>query len=122
MFSMQASVNQIKATITELENAGEEQIEDISSLVIIYFLFAPLPNRHKSYSGLHKSNVFRYFLQEEDAQENLQKIEAEKQTVNEAKTELDKHRKLLEDTESKYSSVRQRVDQLPEDMEPLKVQ
>lgn len=40
MFSMQASVNQIKATVTELETAGEEQIDDITSLVIIYFLFA----------------------------------------------------------------------------------
>lgn len=33
--SMQASVNQVKAAITELETAGEEQIDDISSLVII---------------------------------------------------------------------------------------
>ncbi len=35
MFSMQASVNHVKATITELETAGEEQSDDISSLVII---------------------------------------------------------------------------------------
>lgn len=32
---MQASTNQVKATVTELETAGEEQIDDISSLVTI---------------------------------------------------------------------------------------
>lgn len=61
-------------------------------------------------------------MQEEVAQENQQKIEAEKQTVHEAKTELDKHRKSAEDIESKYSSFRERIDQLSEDTEPLKVQ
>ncbi|KAI3367517.1 hypothetical protein L3Q82_026369, partial [Scortum barcoo] len=84
-----AAVNQVKATITELETAGEEQSDDISSL-------------------------------EEVAQENRQKIEAEKQIVHEAKIELDKHWKIAEDIESSYSSVRERIDQLPEDMEPLK--
>ncbi|XP_045918494.1 structural maintenance of chromosomes protein 6 [Micropterus dolomieu] len=84
-----ASVNQVKATITELETAGEEQIDDISSL-------------------------------EEVAQENQQKIEGEKQTVHKEKIELDEHRKIAEDIESKYSSVKERIDQLPEDMEPLK--
>ncbi|XP_032356707.1 structural maintenance of chromosomes protein 6 isoform X1 [Etheostoma spectabile] len=82
------SVNQVKATITELENAGEEHIDDVSSL-------------------------------EEVAQENRQKIEAEKQTVHEAKTELDNHQKTAEDIESKYASVRVRLDQLSEDTEPL---
>lgn len=119
---MQASVNQVKATITELETAGEEQIDDISSLVIIQFLFAPLQTRHKSWPTLCKSNVFKDFLQEEVAQENQQKIEGEKQTVHKEKMELDKHRKIAEDIESKYSSVKERIDQLPEDMEPLKVQ
>ncbi|KAM7376228.1 hypothetical protein PAMP_005971 [Pampus punctatissimus] len=57
---------------------------------------------------------------EEVAQENQQKIEAEKQIVHEAKTEFDKHQKMSEDTDSKYSSVRERIDQLSEDMEPLK--
>ncbi|XP_070776226.1 structural maintenance of chromosomes protein 6 [Enoplosus armatus] len=84
-----ASVNQVKARITELETAGEEQIDDINSL-------------------------------EDVAQENRQKIEAEKQTVHEEKKALDKHRKIAEDIESKYSSVRERIVQLPEDMEPLK--
>lgn len=37
---MQACVNRIKATVTELETADEEQIDDITSLVTIYFLFA----------------------------------------------------------------------------------
>ncbi|XP_042357224.1 structural maintenance of chromosomes protein 6 isoform X2 [Plectropomus leopardus] len=84
-----ASVNQVKAALTELETADEEQTDDISSL-------------------------------EEVAQENQQKIEAEKQTVHEAKTELDKHWKSAEDIESKYSAVRERIDQLSEDTEPLK--
>ncbi|XP_053192059.1 structural maintenance of chromosomes protein 6 [Scomber japonicus] len=57
---------------------------------------------------------------EEVAAENQQKIEAEKQSVHEAKTEFDKHRKMSEDTDSKYSSVRERIGQLSEDMEPLK--
>lgn len=65
---------------------------------------------------------FKYFLQEEVAQENRQKIEAEKRTVHEAKMDFDKHRKKAEDMESKHSSVREQIDQLPEDMEPLKVQ
>lgn len=60
-------------------------------------------------------------LQEEVAAENQQKIEAEKQSVHEAKTEFDKHRKMSEDADSKYSSVRERINQLSEDMEPLKV-
>ena len=34
-FMLQASVNQVKAAITELETAGEEHIDDISSLVMI---------------------------------------------------------------------------------------
>uniref|UniRef100_A0A3B5AVH8 Structural maintenance of chromosomes protein 6 n=1 Tax=Stegastes partitus TaxID=144197 RepID=A0A3B5AVH8_9TELE len=61
-------------------------------------------------------------VQEEVAQENQQKIEAEKQTVQEAKAELDEHRKKAEDADSQYSSVRDRIDQLSEEMEPLKVQ
>ena len=61
-------------------------------------------------------------MQEEVAQENRQKIEAEKLTVHEAKTELDNHQKTAEDIESKYSSVRHRIDQLSDDTEPLMVQ
>lgn len=61
-------------------------------------------------------------MQEEVAQENQQKIEAEKQTVHGAKEELDKHQKMAEDVDSKYTSVRERIDQLSEEMEPLKVQ
>lgn len=61
-------------------------------------------------------------MQEEVAEENQQKIETEKQTVHEAKRELDKHRKKAEDIDTKYSSVRERIDQLSEEMEPLKVQ
>lgn len=61
-------------------------------------------------------------MQEEVAQENQQKIEAEKQSVQEAKAELDKQRKMAEDSDSKYSSVRDRIDQLLEEIEPLKVQ
>lgn len=61
-------------------------------------------------------------MQEEVAQENQQKIEAEKQSVQEAKVELDKQRKMAEDSDSKYSSVRDRIDQLLEEIEPFKVQ
>lgn len=61
-------------------------------------------------------------MQEEVAQENQLKIEAEKQSVQEAKAELDKQRKMAEDSDSKYSSVRDRIDQLLEEIEPLKVQ
>lgn len=61
-------------------------------------------------------------MQEEVAQENQQKIEAEKQSVQEAKVELDEQRKMAEDSDSKYSSVRDRIDQLLEEIEPLKVQ
>lgn len=61
-------------------------------------------------------------MQEEVAQENLQKIEAEKQTVQEAKMELDKLWKKVEDMETKHISVGEQLDQLPDDMEPLKVE
>lgn len=64
----------------------------------------------------------QYFLQEEVAQENQQKIKEETQTVHKAKKKLDKHQKMAEDTECKYSSVRERIDQLSEEMELLKVQ
>ncbi|XP_071354182.1 structural maintenance of chromosomes protein 6 isoform X2 [Trachinotus anak] len=57
---------------------------------------------------------------EEVAHENQQKIQAEEQTVHEAKKELDKHQKMVEDVGCKYSSVRERIDQLSEEMEPLK--
>lgn len=55
------------------------------------------------------------------ALENQQKIEAEKQTVSKAKAELDKHKKMLDTIESKYSAERERMDQLSDEMEPLKV-
>uniref|UniRef100_A0A668AAD1 Structural maintenance of chromosomes 6 n=1 Tax=Myripristis murdjan TaxID=586833 RepID=A0A668AAD1_9TELE len=60
-------------------------------------------------------------LQEEVFKENQQKIEMERQAVNEAKIELDKHRKTAEDIDSSYSCVREKIDQLSEEMEPLKV-
>lgn len=59
--------------------------------------------------------------QEEVAQENQQKVELEKQAVQEAKAELDKQRKSSEEADSKYSSVRDKIDQLVEEIEPLKV-
>ncbi|XP_043997776.1 structural maintenance of chromosomes protein 6 [Gambusia affinis] len=85
----QDSENQVKAAISELETANEEQSHDISSL-------------------------------EEVAQENQEKIEAEKQAVQEAKAELDKQRKTSEEADSKYSSVSDKIDQLLEEIEPLK--
>lgn len=60
-------------------------------------------------------------LQEEVAQENNQKMESEKQTVHEAKEVLDKHAKAVMDIDKQYSDVRARLDQLAEEMDPLKV-
>lgn len=60
-------------------------------------------------------------VQEEVAQENQQKMEAEKQSVEAAKAELDKHQKMAEEADAKYSSVRDQIDQLSEEMEQLKV-
>ncbi|MEQ2313823.1 hypothetical protein AMECASPLE_005848 [Ameca splendens] len=57
---------------------------------------------------------------EEVAQENQQKIEVEKQAVQEAKAELDKQRNTSEEADSNYSSVRDKIDQLLEEIEPLK--
>lgn len=48
-------------------------------------------------------------------------MEAERQSVHEVMTELDQRREGAEDMEAQYSSVRERLAQLPEDMEPLKV-
>lgn len=84
------------------------------------FSFKTEINPTIDFEGVMFSNL--QTLQEEVAAENQQKIEAEKQSVHEAKTEFDKHRKMSEDTDSKYSSVRERIGQLSEDMEPLKVQ
>ncbi|MEQ2254827.1 hypothetical protein ILYODFUR_007570 [Ilyodon furcidens] len=85
----QASENQVKAAISELETASEEHSDDFTSLV-------------------------------EVAQENQQKIEVEKQAVQEAKAELDKQRNTSEEADSNYSSVRDKIDQLLEEIEPLK--
>lgn len=40
-------MNEIKATIAELETAREEQTDDICSLVIILFLLIVFKSRHK---------------------------------------------------------------------------
>uniref|UniRef100_A0AAQ5XFB7 Structural maintenance of chromosomes protein 6 n=1 Tax=Amphiprion ocellaris TaxID=80972 RepID=A0AAQ5XFB7_AMPOC len=90
------------------------------------------PNRYYTsdfsmakYLGGDLETEIRYILSaiaEEVAQENQEKMEAEKRTVQEAKMELDKHRKQAEDADSQYSSLRDRIDQLSEEMEPLKVQ
>ncbi|KAJ7990795.1 hypothetical protein DPEC_G00290620 [Dallia pectoralis] len=83
------TVNQVKASVTELENVEEEQTDDISTL-------------------------------EEVAQENQQRIDCEKKTVEEAKEELEKHRRRTGDVEGQYVDVRNRIEQLAEEMEPLK--
>lgn len=44
--------------------------------------------------------IMDYVSSEEAAQENRQKTEAEKQTVHEAKMELNKHQKISEDMSS----------------------
>ena len=117
---MQTSVNQVKATIDELETDGQEPIDDIGSLVIIYFLFAESSKQTRILAYIW-SDVLRNGFQEELAQEDQQKIEVEKHRVQEAKVELDKHQEIAKSLESKYPSVREKIDQLPEDTEPLKV-
>ncbi|KAL0969802.1 hypothetical protein UPYG_G00232480 [Umbra pygmaea] len=84
-----ATVNQIKASVTELEDVEEEQTDDISTL-------------------------------EEVAQENQQKINCEKKTVELAKKEVEEHREKTKEVECQYVEVRNRIDQLSEEMEPLK--
>uniref|UniRef100_A0A3P8YSN5 Structural maintenance of chromosomes protein 6 n=2 Tax=Esox lucius TaxID=8010 RepID=A0A3P8YSN5_ESOLU len=84
-----ATVNQVKASVTELENVEEEQTDDISTL-------------------------------EEVAQENQQRIDCEKKTMEEAKKELEEHQKRTGDVEGQYKDVRNRIEQLAEEMEPLK--
>lgn len=61
-------------------------------------------------------------FQEDIAQESQKEIESEKQRVHEAKMELDTHRKRPKDVESKSLCVKERIYELSEEMEPLKVQ
>lgn len=119
---MQVTVNQVKASITELESAGEEHIDDLKTLVIIFVSFVSTPFRTDINLTTCTSNVLTFVLQEEVAQENRQKMEVENQTVHEAKKELNKHRRAAEEVESKYSAVRERIDHLYEETEVLKVQ
>ncbi|XP_020357157.2 structural maintenance of chromosomes protein 6 [Oncorhynchus kisutch] len=84
-----ATVNQVKAGVTELENVEEEQTDDISTL-------------------------------EEVAQENQQRIDGEKKTVEEAKEELEEHKRTAKEVDCQYVDVRNRIEQLAEETEPLK--
>ncbi|XP_029568705.1 structural maintenance of chromosomes protein 6 [Salmo trutta] len=84
-----ATVNQVKAGVTELENVEEEQTDDISTL-------------------------------EEVAQENQQRIDGEKETVEEAKEELEEHKRTTKEVDCQYVDVRNRIEQLAEETEPLK--
>lgn len=79
VFSLQESINQIKATIAELETVGEDHRDDIISSVFF-------TDANPSYYV-----VFKYILQQE---ETFQKIEdSEKQIVQEAKMKPDKHQR-----------------------------
>uniref|UniRef100_A0A6Q2Y784 Structural maintenance of chromosomes protein 6 n=1 Tax=Esox lucius TaxID=8010 RepID=A0A6Q2Y784_ESOLU len=60
-------------------------------------------------------------IRQEVAQENQQRIDCEKKTMEEAKKELEEHQKRTGDVEGQYKDVRNRIEQLAEEMEPLKV-
>ena len=55
------------------------------------------------------------------AQENQQRIDGEKKTVEEAKEELDEHKRTAKEVDCQYVDVRNRIEQLAEETEPLKV-
>lgn len=55
------------------------------------------------------------------AQENQQRIDSEKETVEEAKEELEEHKRTTKEVDCQYVDVRNRIEQLAEETEPLKV-
>ncbi|KAM6961221.1 structural maintenance of chromosomes protein 6 [Aplochiton taeniatus] len=57
---------------------------------------------------------------EEVIQESQQKIESEKKMVQDAKKELDVQEQMATEIDWKYSEVREKMEQLEDDMEPLK--
>uniref|UniRef100_A0A8C1S198 Structural maintenance of chromosomes protein 6 n=1 Tax=Cyprinus carpio TaxID=7962 RepID=A0A8C1S198_CYPCA len=60
-------------------------------------------------------------VQEEEAQENEQKIESERKNVKEAQDELKKHETVLKNINQKYNDVRNKMEQLSDETEQLKV-
>jgi len=60
-------------------------------------------------------------VQEEDAQENELKIESERKNVKEARDELKNHEKGLMDINQKYKDVKNKMEQLSDETEQLKV-
>ncbi len=60
-------------------------------------------------------------VQEEDAQENEQKIESERTNVKEAQDELKKHETVLMNINQKYADVKNKMEQLSDETDQLKV-
>ncbi len=60
-------------------------------------------------------------VQEEDAQENEQKIESERTNVKEAQDELKKHETILMNINQKYADVKNKMEQLSDETDQLKV-
>uniref|UniRef100_A0A8C1LL59 Structural maintenance of chromosomes protein 6 n=1 Tax=Cyprinus carpio TaxID=7962 RepID=A0A8C1LL59_CYPCA len=60
-------------------------------------------------------------VQEEEAQENEQKIESERKNVKEAQDELKKHETVLKNINQKYNDVKNKMEQLSDETEQLKV-
>lgn len=60
-------------------------------------------------------------VQEEDAQENEQKIELERRNVKEAQDELKEHERVLSRINQKYKDVKNKMEQLSDETEQLKV-
>uniref|UniRef100_A0A673L885 Structural maintenance of chromosomes protein 6 n=1 Tax=Sinocyclocheilus rhinocerous TaxID=307959 RepID=A0A673L885_9TELE len=60
-------------------------------------------------------------VQEEEAQENEQKIESERKNVKEAQDELKKHERVLMNINQKYKDVKNKMEQLSDETEQLKV-
>lgn len=120
VFYLQASVNQVKASISELENTEESQIEDISTLVSLHFT-AQIDTITGSTQRCFLIYAFCCYSQEEEAQEIEQKIDLERRNVEETKSELDKQDKVLFDINRKFQDNRNKMEQLSDDSEQLKV-
>uniref|UniRef100_A0A8C1T6F8 Structural maintenance of chromosomes protein 6 n=1 Tax=Cyprinus carpio TaxID=7962 RepID=A0A8C1T6F8_CYPCA len=70
---------------------------------------------------LHRVTGYLSNVQEEDAQENEQKIELERRNVKEAQDELKEHERVLSRINQKYKDVKNKMEQLSDETEQLKV-
>ena len=109
----------MKASISELDNIEESQIEDISTLVSWPFLHNQVV--FSSTQSAFLILVFCRILQEEEVQEIQQKIDLERKNVEETKAELDRQDALLLDIGQKLQDVRNKIELLTDDSDQLKV-